>query len=137
MSWRGAQGGIDAATAGHQVVMTPNTYVYLDYYQSEDRENEPPAIGGNLPLEQVYRFDPVEGVPADKHSFVLGGQGNIWTEYIPTGEQVDYMTYPRALAIAESVWSAPEQKDYAAFLDRLRPELARLDRLGVNYRRLD
>jgi hexosaminidase len=84
MSWRGAQGGVEAASKGHDVIMTPNTHVYFDYYQSEDVANEPLAQPIVLPLRQVYVFDPVEGVPSDKTDHVLGGQGNVWTEWIPT-----------------------------------------------------
>jgi len=132
MSWRGMKGGIEAAEAGHDVVMTPNTHCYFDYYQSEDWENEPPAIGHTLPLAKVYAFDPTDGVSADNVHHVLGGQGNIWTEYIPTSDQVEYMAYPRAAALAEAVWSA--QRDYDDFLRRLRVHLQRLDQLQVNYR---
>lgn len=137
MSWRGTQGGIDAAMAGHDVVMSPNTYVYLDYYQSEDTANEPPAIGGFVPLEKTYAFDPVEGLPEDKAGYVIGGQGNVWTEYMPTSQQVEYMTYPRASAMAEAIWSDPALHNYDDFLSRLKPHLARLDKLSVNYRKLD
>ena len=136
MSWRGAQGGIEAATAGHDVIMTPNTHAYLDYYQSEDVTNEPLAQPLHLPLAQVYAFDPVEGVPADKAGHVLGGQGNIWTEYIPTESHLEYMAFPRALALADAVWAESPRQLYADFLERLRPHLARLDQLGLNYRKL-
>lgn len=134
MSWRGSKGGIEAASQGHDVVMTPNTHCYFDYYQSEDHSTEPPTIGGFIPLEKVYQFDPTEGVPADKTSHVLGGQGNIWTEYMPTTEIVEYMAFPRAAAMAEVLWSDPSTRDYDDFLRRLRPYLQRLDKLGVNYR---
>ena len=136
MSWRGAQGGIDAATAGHDVVMSPYTHVYFDYYQSQDKDNEPPAIGGFIPLEKVYQFDPTEGIPVDKTSHVLGGQGNLWTEYLPSSDLVEYRVYPRAAALAETVWSGGE-RDYAGFLARLPHLLQRLDQLQVNYRPLD
>lgn len=134
MSWRGSKGGIEAAAAGHDVVMSPNTHCYFDYFQSEDRENEPPAIGGYLPLEHVYMFDPTEGIPADKAKHVLGGQGNVWTEYLPTSELVEYMAYPRACALAERLWSPAADADYDDFLRRLESHLQRLDRMGVNYR---
>jgi hexosaminidase len=134
MSWRGSQGGIDAASAGHDVVMTPNTHCYFDYYQSEDKASEPPAIGRYLPLETVYTFDPTEGIPADKHPHVLGGQGNLWTEYLPTAQLVEYMAFPRTTALAERVWSAPDADDYTGFRQRLGTHLQRLDYLGVNYR---
>jgi hexosaminidase len=136
MSWRGSQGGIDAAKSGHNVIMTPNTFCYFDYYQSKDQENEPPAIGGFIPLEKAYQFDPTEGVPIDKEAFILGGQGNIWTEYMPTSVQVEYMTYPRASALAEALWYG-RGNDYNDFLVRLAYLLRRLNSLEVNYRRLD
>ncbi|MGB1252893.1 MAG: beta-N-acetylhexosaminidase [Candidatus Promineifilaceae bacterium] len=139
MSWRGSQGGIDAATAGHDVVMSPTTYVYLDYAQSNDTENEPPAAtyASPLLLEKTFLFNPTEGVPDDKHHHILGGQANVWTEYIPTPEQAEYMTYPRACAVAESVWSAESGQDFDAFKARLATHLKRLDRFNVNYRPLD
>ena len=139
MSWRGSQGGIEAATAGHDVVMSPTTHVYLDYNQSLDPKSEPPAAtyAGPLLLEKTYTFNPTEGVPSDKHSYVLGGQANVWTEYMPTSEQVEYMTYPRACAIAESVWSADGERSFAEFKQRLSVHLKRLDRLNFNYRPLD
>jgi hexosaminidase len=138
MSWRGSQGGIDAANAGHDVVMSPTTYCYFDYYQSEDKEAEAPAIGGYLPLQHVYAFEviPADIDPAKAHH-VLGGQGNVWTEYIPTSEQVEYMTYPRALALAEAVWTYPAERNFDEFRSRLARHLPRLDALNVNYRKLD
>jgi hexosaminidase len=134
MSWRGAQGGIEAATQGHDVVMTPNTHVYFDYYQSADVANEPLAQPTILPLEKTYAFDPTEGVPADKAGHVLGGQGNVWTEWISTEPHAEYMTFPRALALADAVWSPAPRESYEEFLARLQPHLARLEQLGVNYR---
>jgi len=135
MSWRGSQGGIDAASAGHDVVMTPNTHCYFDYYQSEDRENEPPTIGGHLPLRQVHTFDPTMGIPADKTGHVLGGQGNIWTEHMPTSALVEYMTYPRACALAEALWTSDLGRDFDDFKERLDAHLPRLDALAVGYRK--
>lgn len=138
MSWRGSQGGIEAANMGHDVVMTPTTHCYFDYYQSQDQANEPPAIGGFLPLEKVYAFNPLpEEIAPDKAHHILGGQGNVWTEYLPRPEQVEYMTYPRAVALAEVVWSESAKRDYDDFLTRLEPHLRRLDSLKVNYRQLD
>jgi len=138
MSWRGVDGGIAAAAAGHDVIMSPTTAVYFDYYQSEDTENEPPAIGGYVPIEHVYAFDPMQGVPADKFMHVLGGQGNIWTEYMPTEDQVEYMVYPRAAALAEALWTAPAfPRRYDAFARRLRGHLPRLDALDIHYRQPD
>ncbi len=137
MSWRGSQGGIDAANAGNDVVMSPNTYCYLDYYQGEDIDNEPAAIGGYLPLKNVYQFIVIpEEVEPDKAHHILGGQGNVWTEYIPTSDQVEYMAYPRAVAIAEVVWSHPEERDYDAFEDRLKQHFPHMEAMGINYRPL-
>ncbi len=133
MSWRGSAGGIAAASAGHDVVMSPNTHCYFDYYQREDWESEPPAIGGYVPLERVYDFDPVAGIDPARQSHVLGGQGNVWTEYMPTSDQVEYMTWPRAAALAETLWTAPPMLDYGDFRRRLRGHLPRLAGQGVNY----
>lgn len=137
MSWRGSQGGIDAANAGHDVVMSPNTYCYLDYYQSEDIDNEPAAIGRYLPLKHVYQFEVIPAdIDPDKIHHIIGGQGNIWTEYMPTSEQVEYMAYPRSLAIAEALWTYPENRDYDEFEARLKQHLPHLDTMNVNYRPL-
>ena len=134
MSWRGSDGGVAAATAGHDVVMSPNTHCYFDYYQSEDTAAEPPAIGGRLPLEQVYSFEPVPPALADHAARVLGVQGNIWTEYIPTEAQVAYMAFPRALALAEVGWTPAAGRSLAGFHGRLAAHRPLLDRLGVTYR---
>ena len=137
MSWRGVQGGVAAATSGHDVVMAPNTYTYFDYYQSADRDAEPLAIGGFLPLEGVYAFEPVcEGIDEVHAHHVLGGQGQLWTEYIPTPEHVEYMAFPRLCALAEAVWTPAEGRNYADFLARLAVHLQRLDGLNVHYRLL-
>ena len=108
----------------------------MDYYQSEDKENEPPAIGNLITLEKSYQFDPVEGIPEDKHRHVIGGQGNVWTEYMPDGDQVEYMTYPRASALIERMWSSAETSDYEDFTRRLAVLLKRFDQHNVNYRPL-
>jgi len=116
MSWRGEEGGIAAAKQGHYVVMSPTTYCYFDYYQSS-HESEPLAIGGFLPLEKVYQFDPIpEELNKSEAKYVLGGQANVWTEYIPTFEQVEYMVYPRAIALIQSLW-CQNKPDYEEFLD--------------------
>ncbi len=138
MSWRGTKGGIEAARMGHDVVMTPTSHLYLDYYQSEDRDNEPLAIGGFLPLETVYGYDPVPEVLSDAEAaHVIGVQANVWTEYMKTPEHVEYMVFPRLFALSEIAWSLAEGKDYGGFLHRLDRHLERLDALGVNYRPLD
>ena len=138
MSWRGSDGGIAAANAGHDVIMTPTTYCYLDYYQHEDWTREPPAIANTLTLEQTWQFVvvPPEIAP-DRQHHILGGQGNIWTEYIPNPDQVEYMAFPRAIAIADILWNHPEERSYDALVEGLREHLPRLDMMGVNYRQLD
>ena len=133
MSWRGVEGGIAAAKAGHDAIMTPSTHLYLDYYQG-DPTTEPVAIGGYLPLETVYSYEPVpdEFTPEEaKH--ILGTQANLWTEYIQDGAKVEYMVYPRACALAEIAWSAKEKKNWKDFSKRIKTHFARLDALGVNY----
>ena len=138
MSWRGSDGGIEAANAGHDVVMSPTTYCYLDYYQAEDFASEPPALPAYLPLSKVYQFVVLpEEIADDKKQHILGGQGNLWTEYIPTSDHLEYMAFPRAIALAEVLWAHPQQRDYAAFVTRLQRHLPRLDALGVNYRPLE
>ncbi len=134
MSWRGMKGGIEAAKQKHDVIMTPTDFAYLDYGQG-DPAYELLNIGGYLPLEKVYQFDPVpKELNTDEAKYVLGGQANIWTEYMETGDKVEYMAFPRMLAIAESVWSTPENKNFADFKRRLASHLPLLDRQNVNYR---
>jgi hexosaminidase len=139
MSWRGEAGGIAAARLGHDAVMTPMRHTYFDHYQSRDRANEPHAIGGHLPLERVYGYEPVpaeiRGTAAEEH--VLGTQFQLWTEYIRTPAHAEYMAFPRACALAEVAWDTSGRKDWAAFRGRLAEHLQRLDVLAVNYRRLD
>ncbi len=138
MSWRGVKGGIEAARANHDVVMAPTTHTYLDYYQSKDRASEPLAIGGFLPLETVYGYEPIpEELEPQFAKHVLGAQAQLWTEYLPTPKRVEYMAFPRLTALAEVVWTPKEQKDYAGFLERLRPHLQRLAVLDVSVRPLD
>ncbi len=137
MSWRGEAGGIAAARAGHDVVMTPTAYTYFDYYQSQDRDHEPLAIGGDLPLEQVYGYDPIPaGLEPQFASHVLGAQGQLWSEYLPGPKAVEYMAFPRLCALAEVVWTPKPRKDYQDFLARLATHLERLAILDVNYRPL-
>ena len=138
MSWRGSEGGIAAANAGHDVVMTPNNHCYLDYYQTEDTDSEPWAIPAILPLHQVWQFPVAPAqIAEDKRRHILGGQGNIWTEYMPNSDHVEYMVFPRAIAIADVLWNYPEEREYAALVERLKSHLPRLDSAGVNYRPLD
>ncbi len=134
MSWRGTAGGIEAARMGHDVVMTPTGYAYFDYYQG-DPETEPLAIGGFTPLEQVYAFEPVPGeLSANEARHILGPQANLWTEYVKTPEHLEYMLFPRLLALAEVAWSPRERRDWLSFEARLPAALHALDHLGVNYR---
>ena len=136
MSWRGIKGGMAAADQEHDVVMTPNTYCYFDYYQA--KSGEPLAIGGFLPLETVYSFEPIPpDLTADKQKHILGAQGNVWTEYIKTPQYAEYMTYPRACALAEVVWSKKEDRNYADFIKRMDLHQKRLSEKGVNYRPID
>ena len=137
MSWRGVQGGIDAARAGHDVVMAPTAWTYFDYYQSEDTENEPLTIGNCVTLEKAYSFEPIpaELTPAEA-GHVLGGQGQLWTEYMPTPRDVEYMAFPRLCALAEAVWTPAARRSYPDFLGRMRGHVARLAALDVNYRPL-
>ena len=120
MSWRGTEGGIYAANKGHDVIMTPEQYVYLDYYQSPDVDNEPFTYGWLTELKKTYSFNPMpENLDEDKRKYILGAQVNVWTEYMPTSKNVEYMLLPRMCALAETVWSNPEKKDYNSFVSRL------------------
>ena len=134
MSWRGESGGIAAAKQHHDVVMTPNSYLYFDYYQSLDKANEPLAIGGYLPLETVYSYEPMpKELTADEARHIIGVQANIWTEYMPTFKQMQYMALPRLAALSEVQWSQPALKDYTSFTNRLIEFTHLYDRLGYNY----
>jgi hexosaminidase len=135
MSWRGEAGGIAAARQGHDVVMAPYSHTYFDYYQA-DPENEPLAIGGLLTIDTVYAYDPVpDELNEQQRNHILGVQAQVWTEYIPTPEKVEYMAFPRACALAEIAWTPADRKDYEAFYTRLIHHLKRLDLMDVNYRK--
>jgi len=136
MSWRGEQGGIQAVSTGHDVVMAANEFTYFNYYEG-DPEKEPLAIGGLLPLEKVYSYDPIPAAIAPENAHhVLGAQCQLWTEFVPDRKLAEYMTFPRICALAEVVWTPKEQKDYPEFLRRLAVHFKRLDILDVNYRKL-
>lgn len=123
MSWRGMKGGIEAAKMGHPVVMTPTTFAYLDYTQGDHTVEQP--IYADLSLKKAYSFEPVpEGVD---QKYILGGQGNLWTEQIPTIRHAFYMTYPRAFAISETLWSSKEKKDWGSFVSRTEQHFQRFD----------
>ena len=134
MSWRGMNGGLEASKLGHDVIMTPNTYVYFDYYQTADTKDEPDAIGGCVPLEKVYSLEPVPAsLNENEKKYIIGAQANLWTEYIATTQQIEYMVLPRMAALAEVQWTLPEKKDYRNFTKRLPQLLAFYDREGLNY----
>ena len=134
MSWRGITGGVTAANMGHDVIMVPYSHFYFDYYQSEDRDNEPLAIGGFIPVEKVYEFNPFpEEVDPSLHGHILGVQANVWCEYIKTTDHVEYMALPRMAALCEVQWRPAEVRDYEDFLDRMEHHLALYDHLGYNY----
>jgi len=133
MSWRGIQGGIDAARQNHDVIMTPVDYCYLDYYQA-DPATEPLAIGGYTTLKTVYSFEPTPPVlNAEQAKHILGPQGNLWTEYIATPEYLMYMAFPRGIAIAEIGWSQKADRNWDDFSRRLQNQLDRFDIMGINY----
>lgn len=132
MSWRGEEGGIAAVTSGHHAIMTPGAYCYLDSYQDAPY-SQPEAIGGYLPLKKVYAYDPVPAsLTAEQAKLVYGVQGNLWVEYIPTPEHVEYMIYPRMLALAEVAWSAPERKSWPDFHTRALSAVADLQKKGYH-----
>ncbi len=133
MDWVG--GGLEAASSGRDVVMSPTDFCYLDYYQSKDHATEPRAIGGYVPLEKVYQFEPVPAkLAAENEPYLLGGQCNLWTEYVRSLPHVEYMYFPRACALAEVGWSAKPDRDFDDFSRRLAVHEKRLDQLGINYR---
>lgn len=134
MSWRGMAGGIEAAQMGHDVIMTPTSHAYFDYYQTANTDGEPTAIGGYLPVEKVYSLEPAPDVlTREQKSHILGAQANLWTEYISASQHVEYMVLPRLAAMSEVQWTQPENKDYNNFLERL-PQLTNLyERAGYNY----
>lgn len=133
MSWRGYAGGIAAAQQGHDVVMTPTSYCYFDYYQSRNPD-EPLAIGGYLPLDRVYRFEPIpDALTPEQAKHILGVQANLWTEYITTEDQVEYMVLPRMCALAEVAWTARQKKDYDRFVNRVVAHFKTLSFKGYNY----
>ncbi|HEY3860244.1 MAG TPA: beta-N-acetylhexosaminidase [Verrucomicrobiae bacterium] len=134
MDWIG--GATEGATAGHDVVMTPEADCYLDHYQSRNHSTEPRAIGGFLPLAKIYAFDPIPAKLAPEYQHhILGAQGNLWTEFIPNLHHAEYMIFPRECALAEVTWSPKDARNFDDFLKRLEIDERRLDALGINYRR--
>lgn len=138
MSWRGKEGGIAAAKSGHDAVMSPTSHCYLDYFQG-DPKNEPAAFGGSrLTLETVYSHNPTPAELSEKEAkHIIGVQGNMWTEQVQTESHLDYMVFPRVLAIAEVGWTNQELRTFPDFRQRLSGRLPHLDQLGINYRKLD
>ena len=131
--WGSEAGGIEAANQNHDLVMAPLQRVYFDHYQSGSKEDEPLAIGGMTPLDQVYAYEPVpEKMPEEKRHHILGSQGQLWTEYMPTMSQVEYMGFPRIRVLSEVIWLDPGKKDYQDFFKRLEIHRNRLIILGVN-----
>ncbi len=137
MSWRGEAGGITAAQAGHDVVMAPTSHTYFDYYQGPP-EKEPKAIGGLIPLEKVYEYEPIPAaLNAEQAQHVLGGQAQLWGEFITNQSHRLYMTYPRAAALSEILWSPGARRSYELFLTRLSEHLKRLKTMDINYRPIE
>jgi len=136
MSWRGEAGGIQAAKEGHNVIMSPNSNMYVDHAQAKDGKTEPLAIGGFLPLDVVYNYNPrPTALTADQQKHVLGVQANMWTEYVSTNNKLEYMLFPRAIALAEVGWTKTENKNYDDFVSKRLPVvLESIERSGVNYR---
>lgn len=133
MSWRGVKGGIEAANKGFDAIMTPNSYLYFDYYQGQERDKEPFGIGGYLPVEKVYSYEPFDGLTPAAQKHILGVQANLWTEYVLTPEHLEYMLLPRMCALSEVQWCAADKKDYARFDASLEHTFAILDAMGMNY----
>jgi len=135
MDWVG--GATEAATSGHDVVMSPLADCYFDHYQSLDHTKEPYAIGGYLPLRQVYSFEPMPaGLAEPFQHHILGAQANVWTEYMPNFKHVQYMVFPRLCALSEVDWSPRSARNWDDFSRRVRVDCLRLDQLGVNHRPL-
>ena len=136
MSWRGTDGGIKASAMGFDVIMTPNTYCYFDYYQSKDEDKEPFGIGGFLPWEKVYGYEPLDGLNDNQQKHILGVQANLWTEYVATPEHLEYMLLPRMTALSEVQWCKPENKNPERFKAAMEAESFKIfDILGYNYRK--
>ncbi len=134
MSWRGTAGGIAAAKQKHMVVMTPGKPCYFDHYQSKDKKTEPLAIGGFNPLDSVYAYNPTpKSLSEEEAKFILGAQGNVWTEYITNFSSVQYMSMPRMAALSEALWTPLDKKNYKNFIERLKIHSRTLDKMNVNY----
>lgn len=135
MSWRGLEGAIESAKHGNDAIMCPNPFVYFDHYQSETLSTEPLGIGGNSPLAKVHGYEPIPAeLSAEQAKHIIGVQGQLWTEYIPTPSRLEFMAFPRVCALAEIAWCPAERPDFAHFLTRLKTHLRRLDVQDVRYR---
>ena len=133
MAWRDATHAMAAARSGHDAVMAPTSHTYLDYYQTRDLANEPLNIGGFLPLDKVYSYDPMPAqLEPEFQKHILGVQGQLWTEYLQTGRDVEWNAFPRLIALAEVAWSPQAKRQYPDFLARLQLHLQRLKILDVN-----
>lgn len=133
MSWRGIEGGKEAAKLGHDVIMTPGEFVYLDHYQSKE-PGQPLAIGGYTSLEKSYSYEPIpDELTPEQNKHILGLQGNVWSEYITTPSYLEYMAFPRAFALAETGWTPKLKKDFEDFLVRFKAQCPRYDMMGINY----
>lgn len=134
MSWRGTQGGIDAAKQKHKVVMSPGKPCYFDHYQHKPTLMEPLAIGGYNPVDSVYMYEPMPSqLNETERTYIMGAQGNVWTEYILNEQHVEYMAVPRMTALAEVLWTLPEQKNLKDFKNRFKQHALLLDRMNVFY----
>lgn len=134
MSWRGTEGGIEAARKGHDVIMAPSSHLYFDYYQSEDIASEPECIGGYLPVERVYEFQPLpQELTPEQQKHIIGVQANIWTEYIASFHHVQYMAMPRMDALTELQWNNPQERDFETFVERCRKMAQLYDLYHYNY----
>ena len=133
MSWRGVSGGIEAAKMNHEVIMTPNATCYLDHYQAKDTANEPLAIGGYTPIEEIYNYEPIPNeLDKSLHKYIIGAQGNVWTEYMKTSHHVEYMVFPRIFALSEVVW-AKDKLSFNDFENKVIDMYPILDKMDINY----
>jgi hexosaminidase len=132
MSWRGEKGGIEAAKQHHTVIMTPTTYVYFDYSQQKTPDSL--VIGGYLPVETVYKYEPLPAeLPADEQKYILGAQANVWSEYMSNPAKVEYMIFPRVTALSEVLWSPKDERNWDDFKNRLQTQYKRYDFWKVSY----
>ena len=133
MSWRGVSGGIEAAKMNHEVIMTPNATCYLDHYQAKDTSNEPLAIRGYTPIEEIYNYEPIpDELDESLHKYIIGAQGNVWTEYMKTSDHVEYMVFPRIFALSEVVW-AKDKPSFNDFENKVIDMYPILDKMDINY----